>query len=128
MAIKVGDIVRYNDKEQRVMSVISWAGDIMFRLSREDKSNRIRTSEVTLIESFIKPNIKTGDLVRILPTPPEEQYFFIDANKPIDDDIYEVVDIQESDRCGMVVDIMYKGHKRHYMAHYVKKISDYDMI
>ena len=128
MTIKVGDIVRYNGKEQRVMSVISWAGDIMFRLSREDKSNRIRTSEVALIEPFAKPDIKTGDLVRILPTTPEERGFYIDANKPIDDDIYEVVDIQESDRCGMVIDIIYNGHKRHYMAHYVEKISDYDMI
>lgn len=128
MTIKVGDIVRYNGKEQRVMGIGSWVGNTTLRLSREGKSSQIRTSEVTLIESFIRPDIKTGDFVRILPIPFEERDFYIDANKPIDDDIYEVIDVWESSRYGMIVDIMYKGRKRYYMAHYVEKIHDYDMI
>ena len=128
MVIKVGDIVRYNGKEQRVMSIGSLVGNTTLWLSREGKSNQIRTSEGTLIEPFIKPDIKTGDFVCILPISFEERDFYIDANKPIDDNIYEVVSVWESDRCGMVVDIMYNGGKRHYMAHYVEKVCDYDMI
>lgn len=128
MTINIGDIVRYNGKEQRVMGICSWIDNTTLRLSHEGQSSRIRTSEVTLIESFIKPDIKTGDFVHILPIIPKEQNFYIDANKPIDNNIYEVVGVWESDRCGMVVDIMYNDKKRHYMAHYVEKVCDYDMI
>ena len=128
MPIKVGDIVRYNGKEQRVMRVLPRAGNTVFVLSHEGNGSRIRASEVALIEPFIKPGIKTGDFVHILPIPSEERGFFIDANKQIDDDIYEVVRVWESSSSGTVIDIIYNGHKRHYMAHYVEKISDYDII
>lgn len=128
MAIKVGDIVSYNGKRQRVMSIGSWVSTTTIRLSLESKGSQIRISKVTLIESFIRPDIKIGDFVCILQIPPEERGFYIDANKSIDDGIYEVIDVWESSRSGMVVDIMYNGEKRHYMAHYVEKIHDYDMI
>lgn len=126
MTIKVGDIVRYNNKEQRVMSFYDGCSDTL-RLSREDKGDLVRASNVTLIEPFIKPDIKTGDFVRILPIPYEEQDFYIDANKPIDG-VHEVVGVWESSRSATVIDIIYNGHKRHYMAHYVEKVREYDMI
>lgn len=128
MTIKVGDIVRYNNKEQRVMGMLSLAGNTTLSLSHEGNGSKIRTSEVTLIEPFIRPDIKIGDCIRILPIPSEERGFYIDANKPIDDDVYEVVGVWESSRSATVIDIVYNGHKRHYMAHYVEKIREYDMI
>lgn len=128
MTIKVGDIVRYNGKNQRVMSVYPHIYDPTFRLSCEGKSSKIRSSNVTLIESFVKPNINTGDFVHILPIPSKERSFFVNANKQIDNDVYEVVSVWESDYHGMVIDIIYNGHKHHYMAHYVEKVREYDMI
>lgn len=128
MAIKVGDIVRYNNKEQRVMGMSSWACNTTLSLSHEGNGSKIRTSEVTLIEPFIRPDIKTGDCIRILPIPSEERGFYVDANKPIENDVYEVVGVWESSRSATVIDIIYNGRKRHYMAHYIEKVQDYDMI
>lgn len=127
MTIKVGDIVEYDGKQQRIMGFV-FGNENLLRLSHQDKSAHINVNNVTLIESFIKPDIKIGDSVHILKVPDNEQKFYIDANKPIDDGIYEVVDVFESERVGMVVDILVKGERRHYMAQYVKKVQDYDMI
>ena len=127
MTIKVGDIVEYNGKQQRVMGFV-FGDENLLRLSQQDKSAHIHMNNVTLVESFIKPEIKVGDSVHILKVPDKEQKFYIDANKPIDDGIYEVVDVFGSDRVGMVVSILIKGERRHYMAQYVKKVQDYDII
>jgi hypothetical protein len=126
MVINIGDIVRYRGKKQRVMSFYDGCSDTL-RLSREDKGDLVRASNVTLIEPFIKPDIKTGDFVRILPIPYEEQDFYIDANKPIDG-VHEVVDVRELNRCGTVIDIMENGEKLHYMVHCVEKVCEYDII
>ena len=127
MSIKVGDIVEYNNKQQRVMGFV-WGLKHIIRLSHQDKNDHINVNNVTLVESFIKPDIKIGDSVRILKVPDNERKFYMDANKPVDDGIYEVIDMFENHRVGMVVSILVKGEKRHYMAHYVEKIHDYDMI
>lgn len=85
-------------------------------------------NNVTLIESFVKPDIKIGDFIRILDIPGNEQTFYMDANKSVDDDIYEVIDILDEKRFGMVVSVLVNGKKHLYMAQYVKKVHDYDMI
>lgn len=126
MTIKVGDIVEYRSKKQRVMSFYDGRSDTL-RLSREDKGNLVRASNVTLIEPFIKPDIEIGDFIHILPIPYDEQDFYIDANKPIDG-VHEVVDVRELNRCGTVIDIMENGEKLHYMVHCVEKVCEYDMI
>lgn len=127
MAIKVGDIVEYNNKQQRVMGFV-WGLKHVIRLSHQDRNDHINVNNVTLVESFIKPDIKIGDSVRILKVPDNERKFYMDTNKPVDDDIYEVIDVFENHRVGMVVSILVKGEKRHYMAQYVKKVQDYDII
>ena len=128
MTIKVGDIVRYNNKEQRVMGMLSLAGNTMLSLSHEGNGSKIRTSEVTLIEPFIRPDIKTGDCIRILPIPSEERGFYIDANKPIDDEFYAVVGVWGSSRSATVIDSIYNRHKSYNMDNYVEKVREYDMI
>lgn len=126
MTINIGDIVQYRGKKQRVMNFYGGRSDTL-QLSREAKGNLVPPSKVVLIEPFTKPDIEIGDFIRILPIPYEEQTFYIDANKPIDD-VYEVVGVWESSRSATVIDIIYNGHKRHYMAHYVEKVREYDMI
>ena len=127
MAIKVGDIVEYKGKQQRVMG-FSYGSETLLKLSHESRNDRIHVDNVTLIESFVRPNIKIGDSVRILKIPTHERKFYNDANKPIDNNVYEVIDVWETPRVGTVVDIRVNSRKRHYMAHYVEKINDYDII
>lgn len=127
MAIKVGDIVKYDNKQQRVMG-FAFDNENLLRLSHESKSAHINVNNVTLIESFVKPDIKIGDFICISDIPGNEQTFYMDANKPVDDDIYEVIDILDKKRFGMVVSVLVNGEKHHYMAQYVKKVHDYDMI
>lgn len=127
MAIKVGDIVEYKGEQQRVMG-FSYGSETLLKLSHESRNDRIHVDNVTLIESFVRPNIKIGDSVRILEIPIHERKFYTDANKPIDNNIYKVIDTWENKRVGLVVDIRVNSRKRHYMAHYVEKINDYDII
>lgn len=107
MTIKVGDIVEYDNKQQRVMG-FAYGYDDIIRLSHQDKSEHIHINNIKLIESFIKPDIKIGDSIRVLKVPDNEQKFYMDANKPVDDDIYEVIDIFENKRVGMVVSFIVK--------------------
>lgn len=127
MTIKVGDIVEYNNKRQRVMGFVVDSKNLI-RLSHRSKNSHINVKNVTLVESFIKPDIKIGDSVRILHIPDNEQGFYMDANKPADDGVYEVVDVFENKRVGMVVRVLIEDERRNYMVQYVEKVQDYDMI
>lgn len=127
MTIKVGDIVEYDNKQQRVMGFVFDSKNLI-RLSHQSKSSHINVNNVTLVESFIKPDIKIGDSVRILNIPDNEQTFYMDADKPADDGVYEVVDVFENERVGMVVRVLIEDERRNYMAHYIEKVQDYDMI
>ena len=109
-------------------SNVSWDLCMIVRLSHQSKSSHINVNNVTLVESFIKPDIKIGDSVRILNIPDNEQTFYMDANKPADDGVYEVVDVFENERVGMVVRVLIEDERRNYMAHYIEKVQDYDMI
>lgn len=50
------------------------------------------------------------------------------SNKPADDGVYEVVDVFENERVGMVVRVFIEDERRNYMVQYVEKVQDYDMI
>ena len=125
MDIKVGDIVKYNDKQQRVMGLTR---DNKVRLSDEGRFRFIDAGLVTLIQSFTIPDIKIGDCVSIQKIPPNEQEFYGNANDPIDDNVYEIVETWGDKLTGLVVSIDIDGLVKHYMAQYVEKIDDYDIL
>ena len=125
MDIKVGDIVEYNGKQQRVMGLTR---DNKVRLSDEGQFRFIDTGLITLIQSFVIPDIKVGDWVIIQKIPPNEQGFYNNANDPIDDNIYKVVETWGDKLTGFVVSIDIDGLVKHYMTHYVEKIDDYDIL
>ena len=68
MHVKVGDIVRYEDTEQRLMM----CGTHIFRLSHNGNIGR-SPRRLELVESVTLPNLEVGDWVIVNDIPIEEK-------------------------------------------------------
>jgi hypothetical protein len=125
MTIKAGDMVVYGGVRQRVMGVNSQG---LVRLSKRFPIAWFDTHSMTLVEPHIPKDIKPGDVVRILDIPEEEQYFWDNANKPLEGDIFRVDEVTHHSMCGPLIYIRVDGRRHLFMEPYVEKISDYDII
>ena len=97
MDIKVGDIVEYAGVRQRVMGVNQQE---LVRLSKQHRTTWYDINLATLVKPYIPQNIQPGDFIRILDIPDEEQYFWDNANKPLEGDIFRVDEVTHHSMCG----------------------------
>lgn len=76
MTIKPGDIVEYQGRRVRVMTIIHDGPDVRLKLSHFGWCETINLDDVKLIESIPKPTIKDYDDIIIQPIPNTERDYY----------------------------------------------------
>lgn len=127
--LKVGDIIYYDNKPQRVMQFTNPVNDIRKLFLSISGIVVLQNPFVNLIEPVFD-DFAVGDLVRIRPIPENEKQHYIclwydELNHIFDGEtIFEVQRVLRTSHRGAVITVCGKW----VMAYHLEKLSDYDMV
>ena len=130
--IKVGDIVRYNGIESRVMEICTLDDRVV--LSELQPWERVPLRKLKLVESIKSFNFKPGDMVTINDITNGEMNAYIFNWVTIMDEIIdsgeavEVIRAESRPRDGQIVVVNWDGLWVPFMTYHIELVVDYDIV
>lgn len=130
--IKVGDVVRYNGLESRVMEICTIDDRVV--LSELHPWERVPLHKLKLVKSIKSPNFKPGDMVTINDITYGEMDTYIFDWVTIMDKIIEsgesveVIRSESMPGDGQIVVVNWDGLWVPFMAYHIELVVDYDIV
>ena len=130
--IKVGDIVRYDGLESRVMEICTLDDRVV--LSELQPWERVPLRKLKLVKSIKSPNFKPGDMVTINNITYGEMDTYIFNWVTIMDKIIEsgesveVIRSESRPGDGQIVVVNWDGLWVPFMAYHIELVVDYDIV
>ena len=129
MTVKVGDIVQYNGKAQRVMTVSSHAGYVTFSSSGTVSFPDLSVLDTVNLEIAKPHQFEPGDTCLIKPiTEDEKRHYGVGWAKEMDRYVGQIVTVTTTRISPLFGPVVYIDNGYEFQTYHLEPIYNYDII